>query len=484
VVTTAAPPARYTRIPRYRFGPKPKRRTELGLLMFSWVIITALYVLASLGRTSKIPPHIGPFLAVLFILTVVLHLANRWLVPNAHPIVVPVVVLLNGIGYVVIARYQPAYASAQAGWTAISVFLYIATLLVVRRTRDLDRYRYLLLFIGGALILSPLVPHVGVEIYGVRLWVKIGSLQFQPVEIAKILLCIFFASYFAEKKELLSIPTARLGNRLVLDPRPLIPILAAFGFAMLVIAKENDIGFALLIFTLFIVLLWITTGRIAYIVFGLLLFAVGTFVAAHLFGQFHTRVTVWLDPWSYTSTQAICQGTNQPAACLSGDQLANGWYAMGLGGVGGVGLGLGQACSVSGCTGLFIYALTSDMIFATIGYQLGLMGTAAVALAFLLLVGTGLRIAQTARSDFARLVAVGLTTLIGFQAFFIMAGVTRLLPLTGITLPFMAYGGSSLITNYVLIALLMRVSEEGSSTPAERSSGTAQPGERAFTPAS
>jgi peptidoglycan glycosyltransferase len=172
-------------------------------------------------------------------------------------------------------------------------------------------------------------------------------------------------------------------------------------------------------------------------------------------------------------------------ACLggTGDQIANGWYALGLGGVGGVGIGLGQACDpIFGVAcGLPISSLTNDMIFATIGYQLGLMGTTVVALGFLLLVGTGLRIAQTARSDFARLVAVGLTALLGFQAFFIMAGVTRLLPLTGITLPFMAYGGSSLITNYVLVALLMRVSEEGSSTAAERSSGVSQPGERPFT---
>jgi cell division protein FtsW (lipid II flippase) len=483
-MTTARAPARYHRIPQYQFGPKPKRRTELGLLIFGWVIITALYVLASMAHSSKIPAHIGPFLGALFALTIVAHLTHRWLVPNAHPVVLPIVVLLNGIGYVLIARYNPAYAAAQAGWTALGVLLYVATLLVVRRTRDLDRYRYLLLLLAAVLILSPLIPHFGEAFYGARLWVHIGSLLFQPVEIAKVLLCVFFASYFAEKKELLTIPTARLGNRLVLDPRPLIPILGAFGFAMLVIAKENDIGFALLIFTLFITMLWITTGRVGYLVFGLLLFALGAFVAAHLFGQFHTRVAVWLDPWRYTSVQHICQIKNAPLACNSGDQLANGWYALGLGGVGGVGIGLGHASATAlnlAPGGLFIYALTSDMIFAAIGYQFGLMGTTVVALGFLLLVGTGLRIAQTARSDFARLVAVGLTTLLGFQAFFIMAGVTRLLPLTGITLPFMAYGGSSLITNYVLIALLMRVSEEGSSTPAERRSGVTQPGERAFT---
>ena len=483
MTTRTSEPARYHRVPRYQLGPKPKRRTELGLLVFGWVIITALYALASMAHSSKIPAHIGPFLGILFALTVILHMTNRWLVPNAHPVVLPIVVLLNGMGYVVIARYDPAFASAQAGWTAIGVLFYVATLIVVRRTRDLDRYRYLLLLLGAIFILMPLVPHLGLTIGGARLWVHLGRIQFQPVEIAKILLCIFFASYFAEKKELLTIPTARLGNRLVLDPRPLVPILAAFGFAMLVIAKENDIGFALLIFTLFITMLWITTGRVGYIVFGLLLFAVGTFAVAHLFFQFHERVTIWLDPWAHTSISAACTNPHA-AACLggSGDQLANGWYALGLGGVGGVGIGLGHASAVSAAPGvLFIYALTSDMIFAAIGYQFGLMGTTAIAIGFLLLVGTGLRIAQTARSDFARLVAVGLTALIGFQAFFIMAGVTRLLPLTGITLPFMAYGGSSLITNYVLVALLMRVSEEGSATLAERSSGIKQPGERAFT---
>ncbi len=479
MASTAGPP-RYHRVPRYAFGPKPKRRTELGLLVFGWVIITALYVLASLARSSKIPPHIGPFLGILFLLTIVAHLVNRWLVPDAHPIVLPTVVLLNGIGYVIIARYDPAFASAQAGWSALGVLLYALALLAIRRTRDLDRYRYLLLLVGVILILLPLVPHLGLTVGATRLWVHLGSLEFQPIEVAKILLCLFFASYLAEKRELLSIPTARLGNRLVLDPRPLVPMLLVWGFCMLVIAKEDDIGFALLLFTLFMVMLWVATGRVGYLVFGLVLFALGAFVVAHLFVQFHERVTIWLDPWASTSNSPACTAHPPRPTCFGGggDQLANGWYALGLGGVGGVGIGLGQACA-QGCA-LFISALTSDMIFAAIGYQLGLMGTAAVALAFLLLVGTGLRIAQTARSDFARLVAVGLTALLGFQSFFIMAGVIRLLPFTGITLPFMAYGGSSLVTNYVLVAILMRISQEASATPAELATGVRQPGERAF----
>ena len=456
---------RALRVPPWRAGPKPRRRTELGLLVLSSLCTASLYVIASLGDRSRIPPHIGPFLAVLLGLSLVVHLANRWLVPEANPVLLPLAALLNGMGYVVIARWSPSYAKAQAGWAALGVLLYIVTLLVVRRSRDLDRYRYLLLLAAILLILAPLVPGVGLNIYGARLWVRVLGVQFQPVEVAKILLCVFFASYFAERKELLSIPTARLGNRLVLDPRPLVPIVLAWAFAMLVIGAENDIGFAMLIFTLFIAMLWITGGRMAYLVLGLVIFAVGAVVSAHLFGQVHQRVTIWLDPWKTPSG--------------SGLQLVNGWYALGTGGVGGTGLGQGV---VSGHVPL----LTSDMILAGIGEEMGLMGTSAVAIAFLLLVGAGFHIAQRARSDFSRLVAAGLTIILGFQAFFIMAGVLRLLPLTGVTLPFVAYGGSSLITNYVLVALLMRISDEGATTPGRRGaggSGLLRPGDRPWRPA-
>ena len=197
----------------------------------------------------------------------------------------------------VIVRWTPPAAKAQATWAALGMLLYVFTLLVVRHSRDLDRYRYLLLLGAGILLVAPLVPRDRiVTILGARLFVHFGPVQFQPVEIAKILLCIFFASYFAEKKELLSIPTARLGNRLVLDPRPLIPILVAWGLAMVVIGVENDIGFAMLIFTVFIALLWITTGRWAYLVFGIVLFAAGAVVAAHLFPHVGTRLNEWLHP--------------------------------------------------------------------------------------------------------------------------------------------------------------------------------------------
>jgi cell division protein FtsW (lipid II flippase) len=442
-------------------GPKPKRRTELGLLVFAAIITVALYIIAEVAHRSKIPPHIGPFLGVVLGLSLVAHMANRWLVPQANAVVLPLAALLNGIGYVVIARWDPANAKSQAGWAAIGVALYILTLLAVRFSRDLERYRYLLLLVGGLLLVAPLFF---TPINGARLWIHFSSFEIQPVEFSKILLCIFFASYFAANKELLSIPTARLGNRLVLDPRPLIPILVAWGVAMAIIGLEDDIGFAALLFALFIGLLWITTGRVGYLVFGFALFVAGAVFAAHYFGQVHVRVEQWLNPW--------------PTKAHSGlTQLGATQFALGDGGLGGTGLGQFHSPVI-------IPEISSDLIFAGIAIELGMIGAAAVAFVYVLLVGAGLRIAQTARSDFSRLMATGLTIIVGFQAFFIMAGVVRLLPLTGITLPFVAYGGSSLLANYVLIALLMRISDEGAQKiQADQESGIMQPGERPMVPA-
>lgn len=454
-------------IPKYEFGPKPKRRTEFVLLVFGSGLIVALYIIASLGQNSHLPPDIGPFLGVILGLALVAHMANRWLVPDSNAVVLPIAALLNGIGYVVIARWDhwyPGEARNQALWTAIGVAAYVGTLLVVRHSRDLERYRYLLLLLAGILMILPLgfTP-----INGARLWVHLGTIRFQPIELAKILLCIFFASYFAENKELLTIPTAQIGNRLFLDPRPLIPIIVAWGAAMLVIGVEDDIGFAALLFVLFIGLLWIATGRFGYLILGLILFGVGAFIAAHYFSQVHLRIEGWQNPWPTPSN---------PNG--NGYQLAQGWYSMGTGGVGGTGLGLDNFTS-------YIPELTSDMIFAAIATEMGMVGAIAVVLAFVMLVGAGFRIAQTARSDFSRLMATGLTLILGFQAFFIMAGVVRLLPFTGVTLPFVAYGGSSLVSNYILIALLLRISDEGAKAQREMLAAGAAggPGESPMVPA-
>jgi len=423
---------------------KARRRTELGLLMAASVIIVAAYTLMILGNTSKTPSDVVPLLVVMLLLGGVAHVANRIFVPSAHPVVLPIAFLLNGLGYVMILRIDLGtasnYAPLQAAWTAAGVGAYVVTLLLVRRSRDLDRYRYLLLSAGVILLLLPLVPHFGANINGARLWVHIGRLEFQPIELAKIVLCIFFASYFAEKRELLTIPTARLGNRLVLDPRPLVPIVLAWIFAIGVMSLEHDIGFSALLFALFIGLLWVTTGRTGYLLLGIVLFAVGAYLSSKYFSQTHVRIEDWLDPGKYANT--------------SGNQLIQAWYSLGSGGIGGSGLGLGAGAYT-------IPNANTDFIFAVIGEEMGLLGATMVVVAFLLLVGVGLRIAQAARSEFAKLTATGLTLIIGLQAFFIIGGVVRLFPLTGITLPFVSYGGSALVANYVLIALLMRISDEG-----------------------
>ena len=351
----------------------------------------------------------------------------------------------------------------QAGWTALGIAFYLVTLFLVRRSRDLERYRYVILLVGGLLLVAPLLPVLGKDVNGARLWVGVGSLIVQPVEGAKLLLCVYFASYFAANKEILSIPTARIGSRLYLDPRPLIPILLAWVFSIAIIGAENDIAFAFLLFALFIGLLWITTGRTVYLLGGLGLFALGAFIASRLFHQVHERVVIWLHASRVPLRSRL---PTRPKLVLTGCR----------GGVGGTGLGRGVSAEY-----LQGYVI-SDLVFTGIGEELGLVGAVSTIVAFVLIVGSGLRIAQLARSDFSRLLATGLTLLLGLQAFLVMAGILRLLPFTGITLPFVAYGGSSLLANYALIAVLMRISDEGALTLDEERSGLRQPGESPLIP--
>ena len=407
-------------------------------MALAWLIVTSFYVLASLGANGKMPPQLWLFLTVIVAISLMLHIAVRLLAPNASQVLLPIATLLNGIGYVEIARWDTAQAKYQALWFLISAAGVVVTLLLVRHVRDLDRYRYMTLAGSIVLLLLPLVPHFGVSVNGARLWVQLGPITFQPVEIAKILLAFFFASYFASNRELLSTPTQRVGRWLIVPPKTLLPILFAWGFAMAILGAENDIGFALLLFALFISLLWVSTGLKTYVVLGVGLFAGGAFFAAQYFTQIHSRVSLWFNPW------VVCNTCSH--------QLAYGWYSLAAGGVTGTGLGLGQSGSVG--------FITTDMITAAIGEELGFLGIVLVLCLFAAFIGEGFRIAQRANSDFVRLAAAALTAIMGFQAFFIMAGVLRLLPFTGITLPFMAYGGSSLFANYIIVAILLRISHE------------------------
>ncbi len=415
------------------------RSAELTLLLLAWVVVTTFYVLAWVGAVGHLPPRLWAFLAGLIAISLGMHVAVRRLAPNSSQVLVPIATLLNGIGYVEIARWDPTEAAFQSLWFLVSGVALVVTLAVVRRVRDLDRYRYLTLLVAGGLLLLPLVPGLGISVGGARLWIGLGPISFQPIEVAKILLVFFFASYFAANASLLSTPTQRIGRHLVVPPRALLPVLIAWGFAIAVLGVEDDIGFAMLLFALFMAMLWLTTGRLTYIGLGLGLFALGAAIAARYFSQVHVRVSLWLNPWS--------------AANFSfSHQLAYGWFSLAAGGVFGTGLGLGQSGTIP--------EVTSDMIFAAIGEELGLLGIIAVLGLFVLFIGEGFRIAQRARSTYVRLAAAGLTTVVGLQAFFIAAGVLRILPFTGITLPFMAYGGSSLVANYIIVALLLRISDE------------------------
>ncbi len=421
-----------------------RRNTELGLLVLVVIITAGAYVLASLGQDAEIPVNIGPFLLILLALLLSGNLVTRRFAPDADPMLLPLAGLLNGLGYVMIARLNEKLAGYQALWTAIAFGGFLATLIVVRRARDLARYRYTFMLVGLLLLVLPLVPVIGQEINGSQIWVRVGSVNFQPGEFAKVILALFFAGYLMDKRELLATGSRRLGPMMLPEPKYFAPLLVAWGASLLVMIYQKDLGSSLLFFALFIVMLWVATERGAYLGVGVGLFAVGAWFSWKQFSHVQDRVSIWLDPWT------------DPYG--KGYQIVQSAFAMAAGGVAGSGLGLAGKISFP--------EKETDFIFAFIAQELGLLGATVVLLAFLLIVGAGFRVAVRSDNTFDKLLATGLTFLLGFQAFIILAGVTRLLPLTGVTLPFVSYGGSSLVANYVIVALLLRVSDEANRIPA------------------
>jgi cell division protein FtsW (lipid II flippase) len=413
-----------------------RRRTELGLIVLGSLLIAATYVLAALGRTATLPANIAPFLAAVLGLLLLAHLATRRFAPGADGLLLPLAALLNGIGYVFIARLDEAsrdpdgLAALQAVWTAMGIGAFVATLVVVRRARDLRSYKYLAMVAGVGLLMLPLAPIIGRSVNGARIWVEIGPVGFQPGEFAKIALAVFFAGYLADNRELLGLSA--------LHPKYLGPVIVAWGASLMVMFFQKDLGSSLLFFALFVVLLWVATGRGVYLLLGLAMFVGGATLAHSQFAHVQDRVDTWLNPW--------------PEYRFAGNQVLESWFALADGGITGSGLGLGSPQRIP--------VVETDFIFAAIGEELGLFGGTALIIAYVLMIGLGLRIAIAAEDPFEKLLATGLTTLLGLQAFLIMAGVTRLLPLTGVTLPFVSYGGSSLLGNYILLALLIRISHD------------------------
>jgi cell division protein FtsW (lipid II flippase) len=428
-----------------------RRSTELGLVLLAALITGGAYTLVALGKTSTLPANIGPFLAVVLVLLLGAHIATRFLAAGADGVLLPLAALLNGIGYVFIARLSTHLARLQATWTLVGVVAYIVTLLVLRRVSDLSRFKWTFALAGIALLLLPFVPHVGRLVNGSRIWIRVGPMSFQPGEVAKIALALFFAGYLVERRELLAMATWRVGPLWLPEPRHLAPVLVAWLFSLAIMIGQKDLGSSLLFFALFVVMVWVATERASYLAIGTLLFAGGSYLTWLKFQHVQVRVQNWLNPWK------------DPAG--KGYQMIRAIFALAIGGVSGTGLGRGDPTRIP--------EAKNDFIFAAIGEELGLIGTTAIVAAYLLMIGAGLRVALRAERPFEKLLATGLTTIVGVQAFIIIGGVTRLVPLTGVTLPWVSYGGSSLVANYVLLAILMRISDTtaqrlGESTPKRR----------------
>jgi cell division protein FtsW (lipid II flippase) len=415
-----------------------RRHAELSLGVLVVIVAVGGYILVALAKGPTLPAGLGALLGWVFGLYLVAHLAVRRFAPSADPTLLPLAALLNGVGFVTIARLNHQQARVQSIWVAIGIAAFVITLFVVRDVRLFERYRYTVAMLGLGALLLPLAPSIGRTINGGRLWVAFGSLTFEPSEIAKVLLVAFFAAYLVDKRELLTQGRVRVGRHYLPSPRDLGPLLMAWGVALVVLAYEQDVGTSLLFFGVFAAMLYIATRRGWYLLGTVVLLAIGSVVAYHLFGHVRVRIETWIDPWKTR------QGT--------GYQIIQAQYAFGSGGIAGTGLGLGSPTLIPNSA--------TDFVFAAIGEELGLVGTIGIVAAFMLLVGSAFRIAADAARPFSKLFAAGIATILGLQTFLIVGGVTRLIPLTGITLPFVSYGGSSLVANFALIAILLRISDD------------------------
>jgi cell division protein FtsW (lipid II flippase) len=394
--------------------------------------------LVELARSPDLPAVVLPYIAVVVAGYVGAHIAVRRLAPGADPLILPLAAALNALGLAAVYRLSPnGLGPTQVTWTLLSLGMFVGTLVVIRDFKTLAAYKYVLGFAGVALLLLPMTP-IGRTINGARLWIGVGGFSFQPGELAKICLVIFFAAYLAERKELLAIASRKVLIFRVPDLKHFGPLLVMWGISLAIMFFQKDMGSSLLFFSIFLVMIYIATARIVYVVVGILMFGVGAWFGYQAFSHVQVRVRTWLDAF------------NPDLMPNESYQLVQSLFSLATGGLFGTGLGQGRPD--------IIPEAHTDFIFSVLGEELGLLGTTAILVCFMLLIARGFRTALAARDDFGQLLAVGLITILGIQTIIILGGVTRLLPLTGITLPFMSYGGSSLISNFVLIALLIRIS--------------------------
>lgn len=435
--------------------PARRRNLELVLLLGALLLSGGALVLVELGALGRVGGTVLGLEAGLAALLIAGHVALRVVAPEADPFVLPIAALLNGIGIAEITRIDiskgvngwEAAGIRQIVWTAIAIVTAFAILVAVRNHRVLQRYRYIAMFSAIVLLLLPMLPGIGRTVSGARVWIGIGPFSFQPGELAKIALAVFFAGYLVTARDSLSmVGRTFLGMRFP-RVRDLGPILVIWVLAMAVIVFQHDLGTALLYFGLFLVMIYVATGRLSWVLLGLLLFLGGAVIAGRVLDYVAGRFNSWLDAFN----PAIYDRSG------GSYQLVQGLFGLADGGLIGTGLGQGRPDIVP--------LAESDYIIASLGEELGLIGLFAILALYLLFVSRGFRIGFTGQDDFGRLLGVGLSFVVALQVFIVIGGVTRVIPLTGLTTPFLAAGGSSLVANWIIVALLLRLSDSVRNQP-------------------
>lgn len=422
---------------------RTRRTTELLLLLAAVPVVLLVFGLVHGEAASTLTWRDFAVPAGLLLAFVLAHLAVRRLAPASDPVLLPLTALLSGIGLAFITRLKPELAPSQLTWIFVGVAAMVATLALVPSLERLARYKYTVMLAGIVLLVAPAL--VGTEVNGAKLWIRVGGMSFQPAEVAKVLIVLFLAAYLAEYREVLSVSTRRVAGVWLPPARQMGPLLAMWALSLFVLVAEKDLGSSLLFFGLFLVIVYVATGRTAYVLAGLVLFAIGATGAYFAFGHVQTRVEIWLHPFA--------------DAAGRGYQLVQSLFALAAGGMLGTGIGKGYP--------LRIPYVETDFIFSAIAEELGLVGAVALLVAYLVFCVRGFATAARARSDMAAFTAAGLTGVFALQTFVIVGGVTRLIPLTGITLPFVSYGGSSILANFIILALLLRAGDAGTGRETE-----------------
>jgi cell division protein FtsW (lipid II flippase) len=431
--------------------PHARRRTELAMLVFALAVVLLAYAASSLGLSGKLS-GLSAYILVYALMMVGAHLAVRRFAPFADPLLLPLAALLNGLGIVMIYRLQESGRNGNPGslvtdmsassttlqvlWTAVGVAALVAVLAFIREARVLQRYTYTLGAVGLVLLAIPAV--IGTTVNGAKVWITFGSFSIEPGEFARLALAAFFAGYLVAKRDVLALAGRRVLGIDLPRARDLGPVLLAWGASLLILIFETDIGTSALFFGLFVAMLYIATQRKSWLLIGVSLFLGGTWLTALAFHHVMLRFTAWLHPFAGSNPTGIAY---QPVQGLEG---------MAFGGIFGTGLGQGQPYHTP--------LVQSDFIFTAFGEELGLVGVMALLLIFGLLVQRGLRAALAVKDPFSKLFAAGLSFVLALQVFVIVGGVSFLIPLTGVTTPFLSLGGSSLVASWILIALLIRIS--------------------------